>query len=733
MKHYFKYSLVVIFLAAITVIVLLQFNSNKNIDQLIAGNESLLHSQQVKTQLQQLQKSIYGFDAEMRNFVMGGRKKGKRYLELSKHITAIQNSRGYLQVFRSDPVIAPLVTQLNERIEQKLLFNKTVLDTLRFKGKEAAEGMIRTLTGVQLTDSINTLILNIDQVHEQHATLLVDRADKNGKNAKTYGSMLAILAVLASLVTFSYISLKMEEQRRMIARLNLSEQQAKESVRAKEQFLANMSHEIRTPLNAILGFTGLLGKKQLDEEGRQYVGFIDTAGDNLLHIVNDILDLSKIEAGMMRIEPGPFNFQQVIYTLEGVYKEKAREKNIRLAAHIHPDVPGFLTGDAQRLNQALTNLVGNSLKFTNSGGIDIYCKTVQKTEGEVQLSIEVNDTGTGIPQDQLEKIFDRFHQSDEGRNRRFGGTGLGLTIARDLVHLMHGALSVESTEDAGSSFRLVLPFKIPTEAEVAAISKTVTKSPVLDRSKKILVVEDNELNQSLMEHLLASWGLTVKIVGSGMAALKILQTESFELILMDIQMPELDGYAAASSIRETLKITTPIIAMTAHALPGEKERCLAQGMNDYIPKPIDAQQLKSLLAGYIPLEPPHQPPAPPRGGEQDFKYIKTGYLRSISLGNKDYETTVTQQFIEVLPGQLDDMHRAWMGNDGQRIKEIAHNMKTTISIFELLPLVEGNLNELEQTVLTPSTFEKNEASLKIVARAAVEEAQVFLNQLNTFL
>lgn len=733
MKHYFKYSLVAIFLGAITIIVLLQFNSNKNIDQLIAGNENLLRSQRIKTELHQLQKSIYGLDTEMRIFVAGGRKKGDRYEKLSHQLSSIRKSHSNLQQMKADSVIAPLMERLKRSIQQKLLFHKAVLDTLNRKGTAAGETSIHRPSGIELTDSISALISQIEQIQAQNADKLVFKADKNGNDAKTYGSLLAILAVIASLVTFSYISLKTEEQRRMITRLNLSEQEAKESVRVKERFLANMSHEIRTPLNAILGFTGLLRKRILDKEAQEYVGFIDSAGANLLHIVNDVLDLSKIEAGMLRIQSAAFDFWELISVLEGIYKEKALEKNVLLEAHIHPEVPKYIKGDALRLNQVITNLVGNSLKFTENGSIRIYCNSTRTSDKQVTLSIAVMDTGIGISPDQLDKVFDRFHQSDEATNRKFGGTGLGLTIARDLVQLMGGSISVTSAEGVGTTFTIALPVETTSAAEEVSAEATSNLSSAvfnIDRSKKILVVEDNELNQSLLAHLLSSWNLSFEIAGDGMQAIQFVKNNHFGLILMDLQMPEMDGYTTTSQIREQLKITTPIIAMTAHALPGEKDKCLRCGMNDYLSKPIDAHLLKRMLANYLPehLLASNTATGANSARTATFKLINTEYLKSISLDNKEYETTVAKQFIELVPAQLREMELAWSGNDITRVKEIAHSLKTTVSIFGLLPFVAPILNEIEYQELSQDGFSKNRTSLQKILTQSVDEVNLFLRE-----
>ena len=730
MRRYFRYILVVVFLIAITVIVFLQFISNTNIDQLISGNEDLLESQNIKAELQRLQKNIFALDAETKAIVISGERKTAPAPGLLNKTGQVWKAQNSLHVLESEPELAVPVAQLKRLVAQKLLFNQQLLDTFNLKGKREAEAMINNMEGAKLSDSISVLANKIDELHQQDAIKIINEADENGRQAKVFGSLLAILAIAASMLTFGYVSFKMMEQRKLITKLNLSEQLARESALVKERFLANMSHEIRTPLNAILGFAGLLKKKEMDDEAEKYINFINVAGDNLLNIVNDVLDLSKIEAGMLHISSTPFDFKELIENITNVYKEKALEKNLQLITIVSPSIPKYVLGDAARVSQVLTNLIGNALKFTHNGEIAINCETIKKTDNNSILSIIVSDTGIGIGQDQLNYIFERFRQSDETVSRRYGGTGLGLTIVQDLVKLMNGTIDVSSTEGVGTNFNLSIPFGITGYDPPGNILKRIHDNAVFESADPVLVAEDNEINRSLMEHLLSSWKIKFDIVNDGNAAIEKVKNNNYALILMDIQMPGKDGYAATNDMRKNLKVTMPIIAMTAHAMPGEKEKCVQHGMNDYISKPIDAGALKSLLANYLPVKKDEGfNQVTTEREEHVFKYIDTAYLKSISLGNKEYEKAVTEQFIEIVPQELSAMKNALAEKRIGAVKEIAHSLKTSVSIMGILPLVQENLDELEHTEPDETIFEKHFELLSFICQASVEEARSFLKSI----
>ncbi|MES2286451.1 MAG: ATP-binding protein [Bacteroidota bacterium] len=402
-------------------------------------------------------------------------------------------------------------------------------------------------------------------------------------------------ALLNILDDYSEEKINMENTHRAV--LNILEdyseakEKAEESTKLKEAFLANMSHEIRTPMNAIIGFSDILSKSKLEDKEKEYVKTIKLAGENLLTIINDILDISKIEAGMMTFEEHAFNVREIFKSLNGMLMGKAKEKNLELVFSCEEDVPDSLLGDPTRLTQIIINLTGNAIKFTQTGKVQVNVKVLKNEKGYTTLEFSVKDTGIGIPQDKLEHIFERFRQAESHTTRKYGGTGLGLSIAKQLVELQGGKLSVISEIKVGSTFSFCISYKNSVEtSQVPEI--TEKKYNIEDLIKlNILLVEDNQLNVKLILSLFSEYNLNVQVAENGSICIDKLKENNFDIILMDMEMPVMNGYEAATIIRSVIKNNIPIIAMTAHAMSGEKERCLSLGMNDYISKPINAKML----------------------------------------------------------------------------------------------------------------------------------------------
>ena len=422
-----------------------------------------------------------------------------------------------------------------------------------------------------------------------------------------------VVGVLTALIaaSFAWVAVLRTRVRRQTETLRQAKDAAEAASRAKGEFLANMSHEIRTPMNGILGMAGLALEATSPEEQREYLALVKASGESLLQLINDILDLSKIEAGKLDLESIAFDPRQLVADTMKLIEWRAAQKALALDWHVDRDVPAALTGDSMRLRQVLLNLLSNALKFTDSGKIAVRMnvdppsaadRAKAASEGEarqpeepVTIRISVSDTGVGIHRDKHETIFENFTQADGSTTRKYGGTGLGLAISARLVAMMGGHIWVESEPGRGSTFQLTVRLA-PAPPVPRQVPSATIAPPVLPLS--VLLAEDNEVNQLLARRLLEQAGHTVTAVGNGLEALAALETGVFDVVLMDVQMPELDGFAATAAIRTAERSSgghQPIIAMTAHALKGDRERCLEAGMDGYISKPINASQLHAVI------------------------------------------------------------------------------------------------------------------------------------------
>ena len=372
---------------------------------------------------------------------------------------------------------------------------------------------------------------------------------------------------------------------------------AEESVKAKQQFLSNMSHEIRTPMNAIIGFTKVVLKTELSVKQKEYLQAIKLSGDALIVLINDILDLAKVDAGKMVFEQIPFKMAVSISAMLHLFETKIQERNLILVKEYDTSIPEVLLGDPVRLHQIILNLVSNAVKFTLQGTITVSVKLISETDEKVSLEFAVKDTGIGITETKIGTIFGNFQQATSGTSRLYGGTGLGLAIVKHLVEPQGGSLAVESVIDVGSNFSFILDFQKTIE-KVASDIPLLALDPQISNIK-VLVVEDIALNQLLMKTLLDDFGFERDIAENGKIAIEKLQANSYDIILMDLQMPEMNGFEATEYIRDVMKLNIPIIALTADVTTVDLTKCKAVGMNDYIAKPVDERILYSKIVGLV--------------------------------------------------------------------------------------------------------------------------------------
>jgi signal transduction histidine kinase/ActR/RegA family two-component response regulator len=384
--------------------------------------------------------------------------------------------------------------------------------------------------------------------------------------------------------------------------LQAANEKLRESEQLKDQFLTNMSHEIRTPMNAIIGFADLLIKTRLDEKQKQFITAIRDSGQNLLGIINDILDFSKIQAGMLELENIPFSVCSLADSVHTLLESKASAKNVAFIINCENNIPEIMNGDPTRLTQIIVNLVGNAIKFTDKGFVKLNVSLKETTENYCLIEFRVEDNGIGISADNLHTVFERFTQANADTARKYGGTGLGLSIVKKLVELQGGKIEVASELGKGSIFTVTIPFQKASTEQLSITTQPSTDDRKELKGVQVLLAEDNKMNQLLAVEVLSKFGIVTDVADNGRLAIEKCMQLDYDVILMDMQMAEMDGYQATAYIREELKKDVPIIAMTAHAMAGEREKCLSLGMNDYISKPFHTAELYEKIKKVLPAK-----------------------------------------------------------------------------------------------------------------------------------
>lgn len=537
-------------------------------------------------------------------------------------------------------------------------------------------------------------VINDDGTVKNLHALCKPLIDKNGNVTKLFGTVLEVT-----------------DRKRVEQELVAAKKLAEESARVKETFLANVSHEIRTPITGILGMTRLLQKTKIDSRQRSYLDILRMTADNLLMIVNDILDIAKIESGKLNIEKIPFKLQEVADISLQTLLYKAEEKDLGLHFYLPPKPFPELIGDPHRLNQILLNLLSNAIKFTEYGKIEMSCAIISESDDQISVEFSVKDSGIGIPEEKAEHMFESFTQASVDISRKYGGSGLGLAISRNLVEMQGGHIWVNSKIGTGSDFRFVIPYK-KSNAEHSTKKSTQIEYTSLGKLR-VLLAEDNRLNQYVTEAMLQDWGFIVDLANNGKEALSLLTQFNYDVVLMDIQMPELNGIETTKLIRkfsDKRKAHVPIIALTANPSRNLHKKYLAEGISELLMKPYKEESLFIKIAAQIKLSNPglvnsiQRPRFPTRRkpASNTESLYDLSLLRNNERNNETFIKRMLDIFIDTVPPHIDQMHDHFSRNEIDSICSLAHKIKPTldgagiISLHDTIRNIE-NFREKKRT------------------------------------
>ncbi|MBL7729702.1 MAG: response regulator [Chitinophagaceae bacterium] len=680
-----------------------QIVTQKSLSRLRIGNMQATSAIMMNNRLQEMVNLAFELETAILTEKQPGRLAARSGIRDS--LARLEYNIGILEKTWPDSSLSVTLQKLAGFVKSQIAISFSVIKAADEKDSRLHARLADTLRSNHSGDSIYTSAISFQKQLEQNLNRTTTRNSDVAIQLSFLNRLLAGVALLAILILATIIIRRQVKQLALIRDLEAARKAALQSAEAKDQFLANMSHEIRTPLNAIKGFGRILSQTPLTEEQQQYASLIAKASRNLLAIVNDILDFSKIEAGNLILQKLKFSLHEVIREVELMFKQQAAEKGLILTVTGLQNLPVAVQGDPERLRQILVNLIGNAIKFTTKGKVILSLKVEAAEQAVYKIGFSVTDSGPGIPAGKMQLIFERFEQLDYSYTRQQSGTGLGLAITKKLVEAMDGRLTVGSEVGKGSTFNVVLPFaKVKNEpgpetiAGAARLPGSITLQGV-----RVLVAEDNKMNQLLVKNILAKYAAEVEIEENGENALAAVVKKSYDIVLMDVQMPGMDGITATKKLREQAGSVIPVIAMTAHVLPGERTRCLEAGMNDFLSKPLDEDVLIEMITKYCKAngdDTDGKAPAEMAGG------INISYLHMVCGNDREKIKRVLAELQKQIPAEIEMLRKSIIRPDDMELKRSCHHLRSTLSLFSEATAPMIILDELSRLLSRGSRHEK---------------------------
>jgi signal transduction histidine kinase/CheY-like chemotaxis protein len=699
---------------------------NRSIKKFTANQDKITQYQQYLNQVGLLNKRLEALESNVRNLALSGKE------EYIKNFPFDAQAISHESILISDNLNAVLASEngegLRKSVKQRLDFENKLVQAYRESGTKSMQKMLMSLEAIQSRVKFDLFYTIINGRLQKEIMTLNNKQDKDKLEIISLDYAIPHLTSFIFLVIAFFVLYKILQVYKLNKNLNLAVEKEHEAQLIKEQFMDNMTHELRSPLNAVLGYTGLLMKTSLKKDQQKFTKAIRTSGNLLLNVINEVLDYSKIKSGYIHFANEPFSHKEQLAALTDIINDKLNEKGLKFELDIDDNIPDKLRGDGSKLLQVLLNITFNAIKFTSEGKISIRVLCDEKSDDQVKLKFFISDTGIGIPKEKLPYIFDRFFQVQDKVTTKYGGTGLGLSITRQIVMLQGGTIHAESEPGKGTTFIFGLSFgvikdMVPAEKREIINGKLseeeagmVLKIKVLPKEMKILIVDDNELNRELVCYILKDFQVQFRTASSGQEALEILKNEAFDVVLMDVQMPGMDGRETTRKIRTGLKLQIPVIALTAFSQPSERQRCLDAGMDVYLAKPVKEKELFEVLELFSPESTVRE------------KSIDIQYLKSIAQNNREFIDSVILKIAETLPHEITALKEAVEANDHELVNQISHDMKTTFAVLGLNDTVSEPIRYLESWNSARQNQTKVREMLELIEETGVEvTSQILAN------